>query len=119
MARRGTFSAISSKLVNYLTGRGMLTQTQIADAIDVDKSFVSRVAAQQREFSPTQMQRLADHLNVPLGVLLLDSNPPTKPATGERKEIMDLCKRLINQCDLATAEVRTMATRRAEARRAS
>jgi transcriptional regulator with XRE-family HTH domain len=119
MARRTSFSAISSKLVHYLAEKGLLNQSQIAEVLDVDKSFISRVASREREFSPTQMQQLADHLNLPLGVLLLDSNRPTKPATGKRKEILDLCERLIHQCDAATAEARRLTARRAEARRAS
>ncbi len=119
MARKGSFSAISSKLVHYLADRGMLTQSQVADVLNVDKSFVSRVASRQREFSPTQMQELADHLKLPLGVLMLDSNRPAAPATGERKKIMDLCERLIKQCDAAILEVREAKAHKIETRRAS
>lgn len=104
--RQSSFNDISAKLVEYLIVRRSLTQNEIAEIIETDKSFVSRVRSSEREFSPGQMDRIAERLGVPMGVMLLDALRPKTPPTGEKKKILDLCERLMRQADEVTASTR-------------
>jgi transcriptional regulator with XRE-family HTH domain len=106
MRRNTKFFELSGQLVDYLVESNRMTQSDVAAALDVDKSFISRVRSRQREFSPTQMERLADHLGVPLGALLIEVVEPRKQLTPERKELVDLCKRVMQTADEARAQLK-------------
>lgn len=101
--RRARFSKISSKLVEYLVERRGMTQVEVAGMLDVDKSFVSRVRAAERELSPTQMETIAERLGVPLGAMLIDAADSGKQPelSPERQAILDLCTKLMHECDEA------------------
>lgn len=100
--RRSNANDISGDLVRYLVSKRGLTQGEIASILQVDKSFISRVHKAERDFSPNQLGRLADHLKVPLGALLIAARPPSKPRTPETKQIVELCERLMLQADKIT-----------------
>ena len=107
MIRRTRLDKVSIDLITYLVDRRHLSQNQIADMIEVDKSFISRVRRGERELSPRQMQQIADCLGVPLGAMLIDSHPPIKkPISKEKRELLDLCDRLMRKADAAMAAIR-------------
>ena len=114
--RPSNANQVSAELISYLvTSRG-LSQNQIAEVLEVDKSFISRVRAGERDLSSRQMRRLADHLDVPLGAMLIDSTPPPKrPLTGDRKQIVDLCQQLMAKADQGVAAARAERALRREA----
>ena len=101
--RRSNANAMSADFVDYLVTRRGLSQNEIADILQVDKSFISRVRNAERDFPSRQLRVLADQLDVPLGAMLIDSRPPGPPPTGEIKQIADLCEKLLRQGDAAIA----------------
>lgn len=110
--RRSNANAVSAELVEYLVTRRGLSQNEIAEILEVDKSFVSRVRKAERDFSSAQMRRIADHLNVPLGAMLLDAQPAaSRPKNADTKHIADLCEKLMHQADAAIQAIRQKATR--------
>lgn len=111
MARKSTLNELSGRVIDYLIDRRGLTQIQIAEALGVDKSFVSRVRGRTRDLSPGHLERLAELLGVDLGVMLIDVSRPRRPVSPERQEIFDLSARLIN---MATANLARVQTRRSE-----
>jgi transcriptional regulator with XRE-family HTH domain len=108
--RRSKLNDVSADLVDYLVTRRGLTQTEIAEMIEVDKSFVSRVRKAEREFSPNQMGRIADRLGIPMGAMLIEARPITNPQSEEVKQIAALCKKLMAQADAALAAHRARRT---------
>lgn len=104
--RRSTLNNVSADVVEYLVTRRSLSQNEIAEMLRVDKSFISRVRNGEREFSPNQLSRIADALGIPLGAMLIDARPPSKPATGETKQLVDLCERLLRNADGMVAAMR-------------
>jgi transcriptional regulator with XRE-family HTH domain len=106
MLRRTRLHKVSADLITYLVERRHLTQSQIADMMGVDKSFVSRARRGERELSPNQIAEIADQLNVPMGAMLIDSHPPIKKSISkEKRELLDLCDRLMRRADAARAAI--------------
>jgi len=105
MRRAKSLTLLSKDVVDYLVDIKKLTQSDVAAVLDVDKSFISRVRSGEREFSPNQMARLAEHLGVPLGVMLIEITEPKKPVSVERRELLDLCARVMSIADAAREEV--------------
>ena len=107
MRRTRTPSALSSRLVDYLVERRNLSQSDIAQIIGVDKSFVSRVRTGERELSPSQMDMIAEHLRVPLGAMLIDATEPRKPASKDKQALLEMCDRLMREADTAAEALAT------------
>ena len=103
MRRRTRFNDTSAKLVEYLVTKHGFTQNDIAAILNVDKSFVSCVRAAEREFSTTQMSRIAEKLGVPLGAMLIDASPTVTGLSPELQRIADLCEKLMRTIDASTS----------------
>lgn len=119
MRRRRNYSKISSKLVEYLVDSRGLSQTDLATILGVDKSFISRVRSGERELSPTQMDMFAQHLNVPLGAMLIDAGDWKRVADKPHphQDILDLCRKLMLEADDALKALREENKDRHAARR--
>lgn len=105
--RRTRLNKTSAVLVDYLVEDRGLTQDDIAAILRVDKSFISRVRSAQREFSPLQIEMIADALNVPMGALLMAAAPLEKNLPPERQQIVDLCAKLLAKTDAAVTAIRS------------
>lgn len=91
-----------------------MTQQEIADLLEVDKSFISRVRNGERELSSFHLERLAEQLGVDVGVMLIDASRPTKPVSPEIQNIMDLCEKAILTADRLTKSIKqSIASKRA------
>jgi transcriptional regulator with XRE-family HTH domain len=106
MRRHSRNNRIAAKLMKYLIEHRAMAQADIAAALEVDKSFVSRVVAGERDLSTDQLQRIAESIQVPLGALLIDALKPSTPPVGKSKEIADLCQSLMRDADALVAEIR-------------
>jgi transcriptional regulator with XRE-family HTH domain len=91
--RRRIEANLSADLVQYLQGQGM-TLRQIADAIGLSESFISRVANKQRSLTIEHLLRLQEAIDKPLPLLLLeatsqDSVPgPLVPLYEKAREVL-------------------------------
>src|SRR5947208_13086113 len=106
MRHRSRSNLVSADVIDYLARRRQMSQNEIADLLGVDKSFISRARRAERELSVTQLQTIADRLGVPLGAMLIDSQPPASTAPKENRAIIRLCDRLMRQADEAIAILR-------------
>jgi transcriptional regulator with XRE-family HTH domain len=111
MLRRTKLDKVSADLISYLVERKHLSQNQIADMIGVDKSFVSRARRGERELSVTQIGMIADRLDVPMGAMLIDCQPPISKAPKRNRALIKLCDRLMRQADAVEALLRAPAKR--------
>jgi transcriptional regulator with XRE-family HTH domain len=107
MRRKTRNNAVASKLIDYLIEKRSMSQTQIAEVLSVDKSFVSRVRTAERDLSTHQLRQLADHLGVPLGALLIQAMPRPAKMNPDLAEIASLCERLMHLADQASAEAKS------------
>jgi transcriptional regulator with XRE-family HTH domain len=114
--RRPRLTRVSQELLDYLVEQKGLTQNEIAGVLDVDKSFVSRLRSGERQFSPLQMEILADHLGVPLGAMLIAATDPKEPLSPEQQELSDLCAKVMRQADEAVAALRASQAERVRAK---
>ena len=98
--RRRSLTQQAARVTNYLIETHGMTVTQIAAVLGVHKSFVSRCKNAEREFGPGQIEKLADHLNMPPGAMLLAMSPE-KPAHADPRinEARRLCREVITSCD--------------------
>ncbi len=103
--------------MSYLLDQRGLSQMEIASILEVDKSFVSRVASGERDLSTHQLRVLADALGVPLGALLLNASGPFRGKSEEGKRIGDLCAELMQLADNAVAALRAERAAKAAAKR--
>lgn len=71
MRHRTANNKVAAQLISYLVDERGLTRTEIAGALGVDKSFVSRVRAAGRDLSTQQLDQLARHVKLPLGAMLI------------------------------------------------
>ena len=104
--RRTSLTGLSSQVINYLIDKRGLTVTQIAEIAGVDKSFISRAKSAQRELAIQHLERFADHFNVDVGVLLLDSAPPIKTKDPAKLKLIALCDKLIQRADAFTSAMK-------------
>lgn len=74
MTDRTVSSAISADVLDLLVKRGM-TLTEIATAIGVTKSFLSRVRARSRSLTIEHLAALEAAVGEPLPLLLLRATP--------------------------------------------
>jgi transcriptional regulator with XRE-family HTH domain len=113
MRRRSKLTDLSKQVIDYFCSKIELTQSQIADLLEVDKSFISRVRNGERELSSFHLERLAGALGVDVGVMLIgaakSSNKKLRP---ELQEIADLCEKAILTADRAIKELRSEAVRK-------
>ena len=102
MARRRKQTELGKAVIDYFITKTRLTQQEIAEILEVDKSFVSRLCNSERELATHHMEALADYLNVPVGVMLIEASRPKKPVTPEIQQILDLCEKAILLSDKIT-----------------
>ncbi|MFT3784567.1 MAG: helix-turn-helix transcriptional regulator [Tepidisphaeraceae bacterium] len=117
MRRRTRNNKVAADLMKYLIEKRGMTQNDIADVLGVDKSFVSRVAAAERDLSTHQLRTIADALDVPMGALLLDALGPTKTKDPEKQKILDLTADLMQLADKAVAALRAERAAKAASKR--
>jgi transcriptional regulator with XRE-family HTH domain len=117
MRRRLPNRSVASKLVDYLVEKRGLSQNEIADVLEVDKSFVSRVRAQERDLSPEQMSAIADHMGVPMGAMLMDAVRTERVHSPEKQKILDMCESLMNKADQVIEAARAERAAKAAAKR--
>src|SRR5690349_6000468 len=103
MRRRTKNNAVAAKLIAYLMESRRLTQIEIANILEVDKSFVSRVKAGQRDLSTYQLRQLADSQGLPMGAMMLAALESSKSADPERRKIQELATELVQLTDKAMA----------------
>jgi transcriptional regulator with XRE-family HTH domain len=102
--------------VQYLGETRDLNQSRIAEILGVDRSFISRVVAGERELSVAQIDVLAEYLNLELGAFLMLACPRSdKPLDPARARVLELCDQLIRAGDMARQALRTGVRRRATA----
>ena len=99
--RRTNFNKLSSRLIRHAVEDRGMTMTAIADVLGVDKSFISRVASEQRELSGNHMHRLAEHFGMSMGAFLLSVDPPRKPRSDEERKVFGLIHSMMESCDAA------------------
>ena len=105
--RRRSLTQQAARVTNYLIETHGMTATQIAAVLGVHKSFVSRCKNAEREFGPGQIEKLADHLNMPPGAMLLAMLPEKPPHADPRiNEARRLCREVILMCDRFTEAVK-------------
>lgn len=108
--RTRSSNRVAADLMIYLVDTRGITQSEISEALGVDKSFVSRVRAAERDLSTDQLRRLADYVKLPLGAMLLAASKPkptSAPVSEERQKFLDLCDRLVQLADRALADMKT------------
>jgi plasmid maintenance system antidote protein VapI len=114
--RRRSLTKQAARLVKYLLDERRMTVTGIAEVLDVHKSFVSRCKNGTREFGPGQIERLADHLGLPPGAMLLAAHPDdVDPGDARVREARRLCREAIAACDDFDAAVAESASPTTEA----
>jgi transcriptional regulator with XRE-family HTH domain len=74
-------SALSGRILQALLDRGM-TQAEIASKLGVHRSHISRIKSGEHEFTDAQLDRVEAMTGIPLGLLLLGTEPP---ATASRE----------------------------------
>lgn len=98
--RRRSLTKQAARVVNHMIDEHGMTVTQIAEICGVHKSFISRCKNGQREFGPGQIEKFAEHLNMPTGAMLLAMHPPKPDHPDPRvNEARRLCREAILQCD--------------------
>lgn len=102
MSRRRKLTELGKAVIEYFINRTQLSQQDIAQILEVDKSFVSRLRNNERELATHHMEALADYLEVPVGVMLIEACRPTRPVTPEIQKIMDLCEKAVLLSDKIT-----------------
>lgn len=89
-----TASGLSGRILQALVDRGM-TQAQIAAKLGVHRSHVSRVKSGEHELTDAQLDRIEAITGVPLGLLMLGSEPPATASRAVReiyREALDLLR---------------------------
>jgi len=112
MRRRSKLTELSKTVIDYFCSKIELSQSQIAELLEVDKSFISRVRSGERELSSFHLERLAEALGVNVGVMLIDASKPTKPLPPDLQKIADLCEKAILTADRAINELKSEPVRR-------
>ena len=98
--RRLSLTRTAARVTNYLIDTHGMTVMRIAEILGVHKSFVSRCKNGEREFGPGQIEKLAGHLNMPAGAMLLAMHPEQPPHADPRiNEARRLCREVILLCD--------------------
>jgi transcriptional regulator with XRE-family HTH domain len=106
MRRRVKLTALSKRVIDYFCSKIELTQSQIAELLEVDKSFISRVRNGERELSSFHLERLAGALGVDVGVMLIGAAKSDKPLRPEFQKIADLCEQAILTADRAIKDLK-------------
>jgi len=74
MTKHTVSERISRDVVNLMVERGM-TLTEIAKVLGVTRSYISRVKAGTRKFTPDHLSALEEALGASLPVLLIEAIP--------------------------------------------
>lgn len=83
------------RLASLIKKAGM-TQTALADSVDVSRSYMSLLVSGQRDPSPALLQRMADALNVTVSELFegqpegVADNPAVEPIKSLPKNLQDI-----------------------------
>lgn len=72
-----------------------MSQKDLAEALDVDPSYVSRLESGEREPSISLLRKLADALSVPSGLLLAVALWSDMPS-GQQEKYRKLVSELVN-----------------------
>ncbi len=108
MRRRSKLTDLSKRVIEYFCSKMDLTQSQIAELLEVDKSFISRVRNGERELSSFHLERLAVALGVDVGVMLIGAVKSTnKKLRPNLQEIADLCEKAILTADRAIKDMKS------------
>jgi transcriptional regulator with XRE-family HTH domain len=86
---------VSGRILQVLLDRGM-SQSQIASKLGVHRSHISRIKSGEHEFTDAQLDRIETLTGVPLGLLLLGSEPPATASREVRqvyREAVELMRR--------------------------
>lgn len=112
MRRRSKLTALSKTVIDYFCSTIEMSQSQIADLLKVDKSFISRVRNGERELSSFHLERLAGAIGVDVGVMLIGATKSDKPLKPELQKIADLCEQAILTADRALKDLKTARIRK-------
>lgn len=89
-----TFKNISQRTIAILEDRGM-SQTQIAEFMEVSKSYISRVKAGTRAFTLEHLSRVDDKFEKPLSVLLFRT-VSRDTMTPKNRGLYDLVQKMVD-----------------------
>ena len=89
-----TFLNISQGTIEILESRGM-TLTEIAEFLEVSKSYISRVKAGTRAFTLQHLGHVSLKLEQPLPVLLMKVMIPEDSVKPEHRKLYNMVKRLV------------------------
>ena len=113
MRRRSKLTQLSKEVIEYFCSKIELTQSQIADLLEVDKSFISRVRNGERELSSFHLERLAGALGVDVGVMLIGAvKSKDRKLRPDLQKIADLCEQAILTADKAIRDLRRESVRK-------
>jgi|GEM_PF-5332732 len=88
-----TFINTSQRTIKLLENRGM-SQTDIADFLEVSKSFISRVKAGTRSFTLQHLAEIGEKFDQPLPLLLFRLMDP-ETIKPENRKLYSMVKRMI------------------------
>jgi len=75
---------LSENVIQYLIRQG-LSQSRISQVLKVHRSYISRVAAGERDLTVKHMEKLAEAVDMVLPELLVRSTPPESVPLKMRK----------------------------------
>jgi predicted XRE-type DNA-binding protein len=88
-----TFLNISQMTIQLLEQQGM-SQTEIAEFLEVSKSFISRVKGGTRSFTLQHLTDVGEKFDEPLSLLLFRMTPP-ESIKPEHRRLYNIVKRMI------------------------
>jgi len=93
---------LSENVIRYLIRQG-LKQTRISQILKVHRSYISRVAAGDRDLTVKHMEKLAEAVNMILPELLIRSTPPESVPLKMRKSYTLMLEGLKLSAELRSA----------------